>query len=176
MTTLEPPNNHFLDAATGWLMLGNAEEARLEFAQIAPGLRAHPLVLDLEWRLLAHEQRWLEAAATGEMLVRVCPEELNAWIHRSYALHELRRTQEAHDQLLPALESFPKDATVPYNLGCYACQLGDLVAARRWLKRSLTLRGSGEGKMEGLRSALEDPDMQPLWPELRKQLEKMERE
>lgn len=173
MPNLESPDNHFLDAATGWLMLGNAKEARHEFEQLSPTARAHPDALDFEWRWLAHEKRWEEAVEVAQRLVEQCPRRADAWIHRSFALHELRRTQEAHDLLLPALKRFPKETTIPYNLACYTSQLGDLAAARKWIQRVLAVGKSPAEKLHRLSAALEDMDLQPLWPELREQLENL---
>ncbi|HEX5222508.1 MAG TPA: tetratricopeptide repeat protein [Verrucomicrobiae bacterium] len=173
MTTLEPPDNHFLDAATGWLMLGNAEEARSEFEQLSPKARMHPDALDFQWRWLAHLKRWEEAVDVAQLLIDKCPRRADAWIHRSFALHELRRTQEAFDLLLPALKKFPKEMTIPYNLACYTSQLGDLAAARQWFQKALTLGKTSEEKLERLQAALEDLDLKPLWPELRKDREKL---
>lgn len=171
MLSLEPPDSHFLDAATGWLMLGNAEEARREFEQLSPTARKHPDALDFEWRWLAHLKRWEEAVEVAQQLVDHHPKRADAWIHRSFALHELRRTREAFDLLLPALKKFPKEATIPYNLACYTCQLGDLPAARQWLERALALDKSPAEKRERQRAALEGPDLKPLWPELRQRWE-----
>jgi len=173
MPELEPPDNHILDAATGWLMLGNAEEARLEFEQLSPTARKHPDALDFQWRWLAHLKRWEEAVVVAQLLIDKCPKRAEAWIHRSFALHELRRTQEAFDLLLPALKKFPKETTVPYNLACYTSQLGDLAAARRWFQKVLALGKTSAEKLERLHAALEDLDLKPLWPELRKDHEKL---
>jgi len=107
MTRLEPPDNHILDAATGWLMLGNAAEARREFEQLSERALRHPDALDFEWRWLAHEKRWEEAVGVGQQLIELCPKRADAWIHRSFALHELRRTQEAFD-LFPGFEKVPE--------------------------------------------------------------------
>jgi len=38
---------------------------------------------------------------------------------KQLALHELKRTQEAFDLLLPAADKFPAPWTIPYNLACY---------------------------------------------------------
>lgn len=167
MLPLEPPDTHYLNAATGWLLLGDVTEARSEFNQIRLALRTHPEVMEFEWRLLARERRWLAAAEVGERLVQSSPEDANAWVHRSYALHELHRTREAFDQLLPAAGRFPKEMIIPYNLACYTCQLGDLAAARRWLDRALALSEGAQQKLIRLEAALEDTDLQPLWAELR---------
>jgi tetratricopeptide (TPR) repeat protein len=176
MSPIEPPDAHCLNAATGWLMLGNAAEARTEFDQISATLRLHPAVLDFEWRLLATERHWLAAAEVGQKLVQVCPDDANAWVHRSYALHELRRTREAFDKLLPAAGHFPQEPIISYNLACYTCQLGDLTAARRWVDRSLALSKKASEKLLRLRSALEDPDLQPLWPELKQRVTALQAE
>jgi len=175
MSPLEPPDSHCLNAATGWLMLGNAVEARAEFQQIGAGRRLHPSVLEFEWRLLAAESRWHEAVESGERLLRVCPDDANAWVHRSYALHELQRTREAFELLLPAVRRFPREIIIPYNLACYTCQLGDLPAARRWFERALALDDSAAEKGQRLRAALEDADLQELWPELQRRLTDLER-
>ncbi|HZO84674.1 MAG TPA: hypothetical protein VFC26_05645, partial [Verrucomicrobiae bacterium] len=52
--------------------------------------------------------------------------------------------------------------TIPYNLACYACQLGRINDSRQWLKRALSVGGK---KIRSL--ALEDPDLQPLWDEIK---------
>lgn len=174
MPNLEPPDNHFLDAATGWLMLGNAEEAWREFDQLSATARAHPDALDFEWRWLAHEKRWADAVDVAMRLVKLCPKRADAWIHRSFALHELRRTQEAFDLLLPALKKFPKETTIPYNLACYTTQLGDLAAGRQWLQKVLARGKTSAEKIERLNSALEDADLKPLWSELRQLLERLQ--
>ena len=176
MFALEPPDTHYLNAATGWLMLGDVAEARSEFNEIRFALRAHPEVMDFEWRLLAREGRWLAAVDVGERLLQSNPEDVNAWIHRSYALHELRRTREAFELLLPAAQRFPGEITVPYNLACYCTQLGDLSSARRWFKRALESGKNPTERLHRLQAALEDSDLQPLWPELRLRLEELQAE
>ena len=80
-------------------------------------------------------------------------------IPASLALHELKRTQEAFDVLSPVAVKFPTDPTIPYNLACYTCQLGDLVAARDWLAQAFRLGNAMEIKGR----ATEDPDLAPLW-------------
>lgn len=49
---------------------------------------------------------------------------------------------------------------IHYNLGCYACQLGDLDAAKGHLKRAFEI----EPKCREM--ALEDSDLEPLWSSL----------
>ena len=77
-------------------------------------------------------------------------------------LHELRRTQEAREALLPAVKKFPEASLIPYNLACYACQLGDPAEARQWLRKAIA-RGE---KDEIKRLALNDPDLAVLREEI----------
>jgi len=65
--------------------------------------------------------------------------------------------------LLPAAETFPGEPTIPYNLSCYACQLQRLAEARTWLRRAFQL--GDKDKLKAM--ALADPDLQPLWEEIR---------
>jgi len=45
MKPLSPPDSHHLSAATGWLELGNWQEANEELEEITPELRPHPHAL-----------------------------------------------------------------------------------------------------------------------------------
>ncbi len=160
---LEPPDVHFLRAAHGWLDLGNPAEAAAELARISPDRALHPDVLEARWRICAAERSWEQALAVARELVQVAPDDPTGWVDQSYALHELKRTAEARAVLLPQVRAFPRVSIIPYNLACYACQLGDLDEARRWLQRARNLRS----KEEIQRLALRDPDLQPLWDEIR---------
>ena len=71
--------------------------------------------------------------------------------------------QAAWDALIPAVDRFPKEPTIPYNLACYACQLEKLDEARRWFQRAL-----GVGQKAKLKSmGASDPDLRPLWGEIK---------
>jgi hypothetical protein len=142
--------------------LGTPNEAQRELERISPGMRSHPDVLDTRWSLCAMDRQWEAALALAECLVEKAPGRCSGWIHRSYSLHELKRTEEARDRLLPATSRFPTVSTIPYNLACYECQLGRLDRARRWLGKAMRL-----GKREDiLAMALQDPDLGALRDEL----------
>jgi hypothetical protein len=76
------------------------------------------------------------------------------------ALHELKRTPEAWNALLPAALKFPGNSTIAFHLARYACQLGRLDEAKTWIKKAATLDEAGEL----MSAALKDPDLTPLWP------------
>ncbi len=163
MKPLEPGDSFLVQAAQGWLELGNWAEARAELEKVDPELRTHPEVLKVRWEICAVTRKWDEALEIAAALVHSTPEDPVGWVHRSYALHELKRTGEARDNLLRVVDQFPTSATIRYNLACYECQLGRLDQARRWLKRAFQLGEPQQMK----RAALEDPDLKPLWQELK---------
>ena len=164
MHELKPPDSHYLNGAVGWCELGNFAEARAELHRISAPNRDHPHVLAEEWRIYATEKHWLPALEVARRLIEVAPDIPAGWINQSYSLHELKLTQEARNQLAPVAEKFPVVSTIPYNLACYACQLGNLEEARQWLARTIQIRGKEEIKQ----MALADPDLQPMWDEIKK--------
>lgn len=165
MEILGPPDIHYLSGAMGWVELGNIAEAKLELAKVSPALAKHPTVLEVSWALHASEQNWPEALRDAEQLVECAADHASGWLHRAYAL---RRTpggglKAAWDALLPVVDRFPNEATIPYNLACYACQLQQLDEARRWLQRAIAV-----GQKIKIKSmAISDKDLEPLWPEIK---------
>ena len=158
MRPLEHPDNLHLQAAQGWLELGSYIEANEELEKITPHLRAHPDVLEMRWHIYAKEENWSACVGIAEAIILIDPNRLDAWIHRSFALHELKRTQEAFDQLLPGEDRFPKVWTIPYNLACYCAQLGRLEEGKAWFKQAMAI---DEHTVKEL--AIDDSDLKPLW-------------
>lgn len=78
----------------------------------------------------------------------------------AYAIRRAESIQAAHGILKEALQRHPDEPAVHYNLGCYACQLGDLPAAKEHLKKAFRL----EPKYRVM--GLDDPDLQPLWSQI----------
>ena len=74
-------------------------------------------------------------------LVQLAPERTIGWIHRSFALHEMKRTQEAYDKLKPALDIFEGEWLHLYNLACYTCLLGNVDEARELIEEAIELGG-----------------------------------
>ena len=160
---LEPPDRFHLQATKGWLGLGDVASAVHEWEQITPAGREHPSVLMVQCRLHLAGKKWGALVQTAERVVRDFPEFHEAWVDRSYGLHELRRTQEAFDGLLPATVLFPKIWVIPYNLSCYCAQTGRLREALEWLESAIVLGGEHDLRAQ----ALEDPDLKPLWKQIR---------
>ena len=162
MHDLSPADLHCVRAAEGWFELGNAREAESELAQLATPVQLHPVVSELRWQIQAQRKQWKDCVVIARAITETAPAEPLGWIHLSYALHELKHTQAAWDNLIAVVDDFPKDPTMRYNLACYACQLGDLPEARRWLKKTFALGRKKESKQ----MALQDLDLKPLRPEI----------
>ncbi len=158
---LEWPASQFAWAALGWLGLGDWRSAADELSRIHPKFLAHPFVARIRVRLWLRQNPDLALALTNELL-KVMPDEPECLIHRSFALHELARTQEAYDLLRPTLDRFPENPTIPYNIACYLCQLGLFLEAHEMLIKSFAI---DSGMSRRLR-ALSDPELAPLWPEI----------
>ena len=57
---LQPPDTFHLQAAQGWMELGNHEEANEELELIDAPLRAHPDVLEVRWLIYQHVARFVD--------------------------------------------------------------------------------------------------------------------
>jgi tetratricopeptide (TPR) repeat protein len=159
-----------LNAAEGWLGLGNWKEAETELAQIAEPLRNHPEVLQARCLIESEAKRWDACVEIGRALVELLPNDSFGWINHAYALRRATGggVQAAYDALLPAAERLKDLEPVTFNLACYCCQLGNLDEARTWLKKCFAQAAShGRGKRRRL-EALAERDLEPLWPEIKK--------
>jgi len=164
MNDLEPPDSFHLDAAQGWLELGDYVSAFAELELIHPLLSAHPDVLAARCDIYCAARKWDAVVTIASNLVEIAPGDGRGWLLRSFALHELKRTQEAFDLLLPVAGKFAKLSTIPYNLACYCARLGRIKDASIWLSRSFKIANASKIKL----MALNDPDLQPLWSKIMK--------
>ncbi len=155
----EPPDSHHLNAAQGWLGLGDHVEAGAELNLIAPALQGRPEVLEARWQIHAKTRNWEQCLEMGNALLAAEPKLAQSWIHRAYALHELKRTREAFDALLTAAKIFPKEWLIQYNLACYCCRLREYDRALRLLEHACKLGDARQIK----EMALQDADLQELW-------------
>jgi hypothetical protein len=164
MDKLVPPDSFYLSAAVGWIELGNAAEAEAELAQIAPALRTHFAVLEVRWLACAERHDWPAGLAVAREIAAAAPDRPEGWLHRAYATRRVPggTVEAAWEVLRPAADRFPNHELIPFNLACYACQMGRLEEARQWLKQAFLA-----GDRKAVRTlALLDEDLRPLWPEV----------
>ncbi|MBM3869442.1 MAG: tetratricopeptide repeat protein [Verrucomicrobia bacterium] len=164
LADLEPPDSHLVRAAEGWVELGLPGEAEAELAGVAPETRAHPKFLHVTWAVHAGRREWSLAHAVAEVIIQTAPDDVTGWVHRAYAARRMEGggLHRAWDALRPAAEQFPNETIVPYNLACYACQMGNLDAARQWLGRAKVVAQKHGGTESFTQMALADPDLAPL--------------
>ena len=165
-TQLGPPDSHHLLAAQGWLELDNPSEAGEEIARISPENLEHPDVLEVRWAVCASGERWEAGLAVAETLLRAAPERASGWLHRAYALRRVKNggLQRAWEALLPCFDKFPKAEVIPYNLACYAAQMGRLDEAWEWLHKAM----EAAGDVDAIKNmALADKDLEALWDRVR---------
>jgi len=162
-------NLQHLRAAEGWIELGLLDEARAELAELGPELRNGADGLEVQWLLFAERGHWDAAFAVAQQTVDLHPEVEAGWIHRAYAAR--RRPggglDLAQELLLPAVARFAESHVIPFNLACYAAQLGEAEAAWAWLERAAIVCGWGQIVKMGLA----DADLEQLWPRLRELME-----
>ena len=70
MSSLGYPDQHFVNAALGWLDLHATAEARAELQRITTVNACHPEVLEVWWRIHAAERHWDEALRIAEATAR----------------------------------------------------------------------------------------------------------
>ena len=152
-------DRRLLDEAQGWLGLGNHVEANEALEQITQLLRAHPDVLRVRYNIYAAAKKWEAAAHIAEAIAKLVPDDSFGFIHAAYALHELKRTREAMNILLPVAHRFPDEWLIAYNLACYHCQTEDLKSAGEWLAKAYEIGNANNIKAMATR----DPDLAPLF-------------
>ena len=165
LNAILPPDSFCISSAEGWIILGNPIEAIGELEQVSNPVKLRPEYLELKWRVFADTQEWDAALELSEGMVRDLPDHPGGFILRSYALRRSSKgsVEQATISLLEAAVKFPSEPIIPYNLACYACQSGELVQARKFLRLALEI---GDRK-ELLKMAGMDSDLKSLWNELK---------
>lgn len=151
-----------VDAAQGWLGLGNWREANEELDRIPPRLRAHPEVLKVRYAIHAKAEQWDLALEIAQDLSAALPHNSFGFVYSAYALHRLNRTEEAYQMLRPVMERFPEDVSIRYDLACYACKTGNLKDAISHLERAIDLAATRDIRLK----ALDDPALEKLWVDI----------
>ena len=144
MKTLGFPDQHHLNAALGWLELGNPGEAKAEVEKLSLLGRVNQEAFLVRWRIAGRVGDWEEGLRLAQIFTKYCAARPAGWICLSYSLYRLRRPLEAWMQLLPKASEFPKVSAIHYMLACYAWELGNQRLAKKFLERSSSLGGPAE--------------------------------
>lgn len=158
---LEPKDKRHLLAAEGYLELGMHLDAVDELEGVSKEIASIPQVLSLWMEVYRGLKKWGAMQAVAEKLAEEDPENVQWTISWAFATRRAESIPAAREILLEALSLHPREALVYYNLACYDCQLKNMSSARDFLRQALELSPNFRGM------ALEDPDLEPLYPELK---------
>src|SRR5688500_5659556 len=86
MNALTQTDRFQIDAAEGWLMLGNPIEAHEELEQISGDGSYHPAVLSMRWQVYAAARWWEAAFVVSKALCELAPQSAEAWICQANTL------------------------------------------------------------------------------------------
>jgi len=142
-----------LSHTRGYLELGMLDEAEAELRGLSPEHREHPAALALLVEIAQQREKWSLMAHAAKRLSEKCPEDPASWIMFAYAIRRSQNIYAARKILLHAHKEFPDEATILYNLGCYAAVLQDVKEAQRYLHRAFYL------DKELMETARTDPDI-----------------
>lgn len=149
-----------LNAAVGWLGLGDFVSANEELDEVSPEMRAHPTVLTMRSKIYMAAKKWDMAVEILNTLTKAMPDNPEFWLHLAYCVR--RKTggtlTEACDILLGVELRFPSEHLFAFNLACYFSQLHQFEEAQRWFKKAMAINAD---KVKAM--ALEDEDLKPLW-------------
>ncbi len=127
--------------------------------RIDPQFANHPDVLELRWKILAKAQKWESCLELAEKLTGVAPRRSLGWLYLAASLNALNQVEEAYQTLAEIVDDFPENPAIPYQLACYACDIGEIDEALDWLRQALD--GGDSNQLKAL--ALKDPALKPLW-------------
>jgi predicted Zn-dependent protease len=162
MNALTHAERFQLEAAEGWLMLGNPAEAHEELEKVTGGASYHPAVLSMRWQVYAAARWWEAAYVVAKALCELAPHSPETWICQANTLRNYKGVIDAWSMLLGVVNRFPKDAIIRYNLACYAAQMGLLEESCGWLVQAFEMEEAVQLKL----AAIYDPDLQPLWDKI----------
>jgi len=147
-----------LQAASGWLELGLADEALLELEALPTDVRIEREVLELKLAAQMVNQSWNSASDTARLLCLKAADEPLFFLRAAFCLHETGDTLAACNWLLRGPKTLFEMPVFHYNLACYLWTLGEANRARSHLKQAITMDGSF------LATARDDRDLVGIGP------------
>ena len=146
----------FLDELTGYMELGMWDEAAGRLEEMPFEFRMDRRFMKIRLLISEHFGRWDMAEVVAGHLAKTHPDSAFYWIEWGRAARRAISVQRAIEILLDAEKHHPDEATVHYNLGCYACLLGQMDECKERLKRAFELDAALK------LVAIDDPDLDAL--------------
>ena len=154
------PFDRLLQAAQGYLELGLPREAAAELDEIEPAQSADWRVRVLRVDAYQKLGEWARLETVARQLCEQRPDEAQWLISLAYAVRRTRSVAAACSVLAEAVERFPSEPIIHFNLACYEAQLGRLDLARSRLAEAVRLEPACR------QMALAEPDLAALHDEL----------
>jgi len=162
MDKLPQTSHQRLRTAIGWLELGNFSEAVEELERLQPALQRHPLVLKTRWSILAASKKWTAALKVSRTMTELLPNRADAWILHANTLYGAGEIEAAYELAREKARRFRCNWELHYHLAHYACRLGKIEEAERWLEYAIELGNDGEQR-EIRWKAWQDQGLRALW-------------
>ncbi len=143
-------------AASGFAELGLYQEAVEELEELPESSRDDMPVLATWLQVYQSWGKWSEAAAVADRLIQKDPDAADWYIALAFAIRRAQSLAAAEVILCAAVQKFPANATIHFNLACYYAQLNALDKARLYLQKAIAIDESFKTM------ALSDPDLRPL--------------
>lgn len=151
-----------LSHARGYLELGMVAEAAATLAQLSEAEADTTEAIAVRIALHHEQENWAAVRDLARELIQRDAADAAVWVTCAYATRRVDSLAAAEIILIQGEKHHPEEPTIQFNLGCYACQRGDLKEARRRVARAIEL----DAKFKAI--AASDPDLIPLraaWPE-----------
>src|SRR5690606_31590640 len=128
-----------LSYANGYRELGMHDDALAELDLLDSELAIRPPALQMRLAVLMDARRWREALQPANLLAATSSSDSAHLVNLAFVTRRADSIEAAQTILESAVKTFPDDAIIHYNLGCYACRLGDLEKAKRRLRRAFAI-------------------------------------
>jgi tetratricopeptide (TPR) repeat protein len=138
------------------------EEANAELEEIDPFCRHLPEILTARVIIYRELKKWELMALVAQKLAEWNPKEPGYFIDWAYATRRAESIHLAHAILTRGAELHPEHGLIQFNLACHEAQMGNLDRAKTHLKRAT--KADPKFRL----TALDDPDLEPLWATLAK--------
>ena len=133
------PGRHHVEAAEGWLALGDWQEAKAELDLLGPAGRDHPEALRARADVFEVAGRWNAQTVVLEKLTHLEPDEIDHWLRLNAAQLLAGQPREALARLETILERHPDHPGLLFKLAVTQAALGAIRSAGRTLTKLFTL-------------------------------------